>query len=245
MARTPTLLTQRVEVTPFEDLTEDRYEFLGLSQAEPNLGTSVANNVLTMGASNTRVWSNSITLTSITATGNLSGGNISTAGDISATGNITAGNISITGNLGLGNLTVNNTTISTNLANGNITLAPTGTELAIIDTSTGLVVPVGNTAQRPNPGTTGTLRFNTELLRLEVYDGFGWEDMAANVTNQTINGDGSTTIFVLDRSSTTPSALIMLNGVVQIPVAAYNIAGNVLTFAQAPESTDVIDVRFL
>lgn len=245
MARTPQLLSQRVELTAFEDLTEDRYEFLGLSQAEPNLGTSAEGNVLTMGANNTRVWSDAITVTSVVANGNISAGNISTGGDISAVGNITAANFSATGNLSLGNLTVSNTTISTGLANGNITLTPTGNALVIIDTSTGLVMPVGNTSQRPVPAATGTLRFNTEVDRLEVYDGVSWEDIAANVTNQVITGDGSTTIFVLDRDSTTASALVIINGVVQLPVVAYTITGNTLTMTQAPESTDTLDIRFL
>ena len=69
--------------------------------------------------------------------------------------------------------------------------------------------------------------------------------MVSEVTNQTITGNGSTVTFVLDRASTAAAALIMLNGVVQLPAVAYTITGNALTFAQAPESTDVIDIRFL
>lgn len=245
MARTPQLVTQRVEVTPYDQLTADRYEFLGLTQAEPNLGPGTQGNVLTLGASNARVWSNTITLNTITATGNLSGGDIYTAGNISAAGNITASNFSGTGNVSLGNLTVSNTTISTSLANGNITLTPTGTAVAIIDTTTGLVLPVGNTTQRPNPASTGTVRFNTDITRIEVYDGSAWEDIAANVTNQTLNGDGSTTVFTLDRDSTTAATLVMINGLVQLPTTAYSVSGNSLTFTQAPIVTDTIDIRFL
>jgi hypothetical protein len=305
MPRTPQLVTGRVEVTPFEDLTEDRYEFLGLSQAEPNLGTGNQYDVLTLGNSNVRVWSNSINVASVTATGNIqgnigifddilvgnidigniigngnlqvqsitanlfvsavgnviggnvntsgdvsaggnvTGGNINTGGNISATGNITAANFSSSGNVSLGNLTVANTTISTVLVDGNITLDPTGNGLVVIDTVTGLVVPVGNIAQRPIAPPAGTLRFNDEFLRLEVYDGAAWADITANVTNQVLNGDGSTVQFILDRNSTSAAALIMLNGVVQLPAVAYNITGNTLIFSQAPESTDVIDVRFL
>lgn len=245
MARTPQLVTGRVEVTPYDDLTADRYEFLGLSQAEPNLGAGTANSVLTLGAANARVWANAVTLTTISATGNVSAGNIDTAGDISAAGNITAASFSATGNLNLGNLTVSNTTISTSLANGNITLAPTGTAVAVIDTVTGLVLPVGNTAQRVSPAQAGTVRFNTDVGRAEIYDGVSWEDIVANVTNQTLNGDGSTVIFSLDRATTAAAALVAINGVIQLPGAAYTVAGNVITFAQAPVSTDVIDIRFL
>lgn len=145
----------------------------------------------------------------------------------------------------IGNLAIANTTISTVLAQGNITLAPTGGAEVIIDTTSGLVLPVGNTAQRPSPVSTGTVRFNSDSDRVEVYDGTSWDDVGANVTNQTLNGDNSTTVFVLDRDSTTASTLVMLNGIVQLPSTAYSITGNSLTFTQAPAVSDTIDIRFL
>lgn len=185
---------------------------------------------------------------------------------ISNVGNITAGNVWInnlqdpvanqdaatksyvdsqSGNALVGNITFSNTTISTSLATGNITLAPTGGATAIINTTSGLVIPVGNTAQRPAPASTGTMRFNTSLGRVEIYDGAGWEDLVANITNQTLNGDNSTLVFTLDRDSTTAATLVMLNGVVQLPVTAYSVTGNSLTFTQAPAVSDTIDIRFL
>ena len=153
----------------------------------------------------------------------------------SRTGNVTS----------IGNLEISNTTISTSLAVGNITLAPTGNSEVIIDTVSGLVLPVGTTAQRPSPAAQGTVRFNSDSDRIEIYDGSGWEDVVANVTNQVLNGDGSTAVFSLDRDSTTASALVMINGVVQLPVTAYSVAGNQLTFTQAPVVSDTIDIRFL
>ncbi len=145
----------------------------------------------------------------------------------------------------LGNLTVSNTTISANIVNGNITLEPNGTGLVVIDTVTGLVIPVGNTAQQPSPALTGTIRFNTDAARLEVYDGIEWDSVAAGVTNQLLTGDNSTVTFVLDRSSTSAATLVMFNGVVQVPAVAYTVTGNSITFAEAPLSSDVIDIRFL
>lgn len=145
----------------------------------------------------------------------------------------------------VGNITFSNTTISTSLATGNITLAPTGNATAIINTTSGLVIPVGTTAQRPASASTGTVRFNTDSVRIEVYDGSGWEDIAANVTNQILAGDGSTLTFALDRSSTTAATLVMLNGVVQLPATAYTVTGNSLAFTQAPTISDTIDIRFL
>ena len=146
----------------------------------------------------------------------------------------------------LGNLTVSNTTISTSLGNGNITLTSTGTGLVTIAGTAGIIVPAGNTAQRPGSAVTSTLRVNTELAQLEYYSGAAWVSAAgAAVTNQTLNGDGSNTVFTLDTSTTTAAALIMLNGVVQIPTTAYSVSTTTLTFTEAPASGDVIDVRFL
>lgn len=145
----------------------------------------------------------------------------------------------------LGNLAISNTTIIANIANGNITLEPTGTGLVVIDTTTGLTIPVGNTAQQPDPALTGTIRFNTDAGRLEVYDGAEWDSVAAGVTNQLFSGDDSTVTFALDRSSTSAATLVMFNGVVQIPSVAYVVTANSITFAEAPLSTDVIDIRFL
>jgi hypothetical protein len=152
------------------------------------------------------------------------------------------------GNISIGNLQISNTTITTDGTIGNITLQPTGNGVVIIDTTTGLVIPVGNTDQRPSPGTTGTLRFNTDYTRIEYYDGAEWDIVAGGVTNETFNGDGSTLTFTLARKSTTGSTLVMLNGVVQLPNASYIVTGannNILTFNEAPAVSDVIDVRFL
>jgi hypothetical protein len=201
--------------------------------------------------------------------GNVKVGNVV----ISNTGNINAGGVAIN-NLGepaansdattkfyvdqtvsnasgvvLGNLTISNTTISANIANATITLEPTGTGLVTIDTTTGLVIPTGNTDQRPDPATTGTLRFNTTTGRVEVYDGAEWDQVGQGVvTNQTLNVDGSTTVFALDRTTTTAAALVILNGITQVPTQAYAVSpspGNSLVFTESPASGDVIDIRFL
>jgi len=151
-------------------------------------------------------------------------------------------------NANIGNLQISNTTITTTLANGNITLQPTGNSVVSINTTTGLILPVGNTDQRPSPGTTGTVRFNTTTSVLEVYNGNAWASTSTAVTNQVLYGDGSTETFTLDRSTTTAAVLVILNGITQVPVQSYSMVPNPsanLVFTEAPETSDVIDIRFL
>jgi hypothetical protein len=84
----PKLLTGRVPVVDYANLSADRYQFLGLGQAEPNLGPGANNAVLTISTDNTRVWANALTLT-----GNIFANNISSGNIISAAGNIFGGGI--------------------------------------------------------------------------------------------------------------------------------------------------------
>jgi hypothetical protein len=159
------------------------------------------------------------------------------------------GPFGVSGSNGIGNLTVSNTTISTNVANGNITLTANGLGLVQVSGTAGLVIPSGNTTQRPSPALTGTIRINTELGQIEGWDGNTWvSGTGFNITNETLNGDGSTVSFALNRTTTTAGTLIMLNGVVQLPTTSYAVVpspGNTLVFTEAPVSTDVIDVRYL
>jgi hypothetical protein len=68
------------------------------------------------------------------------------------------------------------------------------------------------------------------------------------VTNQTLNGDGTTVAFTLNRSTTTAAALIMLNGITQVPDQSYSMVPSPsvnLVFSEAPGTGDVIDIRFM
>jgi len=183
-------------------------------------------------------------------TGNLYAGAIdidnATANSL-AVGNIALGNALTGGNLVINSLVVNTTAQLANItALGNIALTPSAGNLVLFDTTSGMVLPTGNTLQRPSPAPTASFRYNSETQRLEYYDGSAWQNIStAQITNQTLNGDGSSLNYSLDKAATTTSVLIALNGVLQIPTLAYTVTGNVLTFTEAPQSTDVIDVRFL
>ena len=154
------------------------------------------------------------------------------------------------GNVTIGNLTVANTTVSTTLADGNITLAATGNGLVTIAGTGGITIPSGNTDQRPAIPATGTVRFNTFTENLETYTGNAWIAAGSggntfSITNQTISPDGSSLVYTLDQTATSPSVLLTINGVNQTPDIDYSVVGNVLTMSSPPEVSDLIQVRFL
>lgn len=147
----------------------------------------------------------------------------------------------------VGNLTVTDTTVSTVNSGDDIIFAPDSGGIVSIDTTTSLLLPVGNTAQRPVSPAEGYLRFNSGTNSVEVYDGTEWDTLGsgfASITSQTITGDGSTDTFTLDQTATAAGIIVSTNGVVQQPAVAYTVTGNQITFAEAPISSDTIDVRF-
>jgi hypothetical protein len=89
------LLSGRVVVTPYPDLSNSRYEFLGLSQAEPNLGTGANGSILTISTDNQRVFSNVITVSSNTSTATITNLGVTGNTNLGAVGNltITGGNV--------------------------------------------------------------------------------------------------------------------------------------------------------
>ena len=110
-------------------------------------------------------------------------------------------------------------------------------------------MPVGNTTQRPAGGVTGQLRFNTTINSLEVYDNSAWTAVGQPnftvITDQQFNGPGSQTVYTLSGNATTAGTIVSINGVQQIPTTAYSVSDTTLTFTEAPEIGDLIDVRTL
>lgn len=231
---------------------------------------------INLSISNANVGINTLTPgAALEVVGNVKVGNVV----IRNIGNITAGNVNInnladpvansdaatkqyvisqlTGNISnIGNLTVVDTTISSINTNANISIDPNGTGIFNIVGTNGFVMPVGNTAQRPSPAVSGTLRFNSDYSRIEYYDGAEWDVVAGGITNQTFNGDNTTVSFTLARETTASAILVIINGLVQTPGAAYNMTqfgnvsnivtnSNVVTFTEAPVTSDRIDIRFL
>ena len=198
----------------------------------------------------------------VVATGNITGANVigTTSGKF---GNIVISGDDIT-DVGGGRVTINVAGADVDFSvNGdttaNIFYVDAGTGTASFGNSTqvtnaivsfqstnSILIPRGNSAQRPATSVTGMIRFNTTTDNLEFYDADGWVSAGSVFTvidSQIFNGDGSTVVFTLGSDQTSDSCIVSINGIVQIPVTSYAVSGNVMTFTEAPQSQDVIEVR--
>ena len=108
-------------------------------------------------------------------------------GDLAVVGQMTingalaqTGTSSVTGILNVDNLRLDGNTLSSTDTNGNINFAPNGTGETIVNSTTALKIPVGNTSQRPT-NATGQIRFNSTDGRFEGYDGNAWAGLGGVV----------------------------------------------------------------
>jgi hypothetical protein len=232
---------------------------------------------------------NLVTVGQVVATGNVNGGNVVatalvTGANVTATSNVTGANVVGTTSGKFGNIVISgdditdtNGRVNFNTAGADVDFAVNGDTLAnvfYVDAGTGtasfgsstqttnaivafnatnsILLPVGNTIQRPATGVTGMLRFNSTTNGVEIYNASEWLEVGSPtftlISDQQFNGDGATVAFTLAEASTTNAAIVSINGVVQIPTIAYSVGGvgsTTLTFTEAPQTGDLIDVRVL
>lgn len=125
-----------------------------------------------------------------------------------------------------------------------------------LDSEVGAVMPKGNTAQRSDFPTNGTIRYNTDTDALEAYADGTWKQIrrveATTITQQNLgNGDASETLFgPLDSGDVearipmaAQNVLVFVENVFQIATTNYTlvqnpagkIAGWYLQFSSAPD----------
>lgn len=233
--------------------------------ANQTVATVSATDIVQIGLANDVVISNSLSVNGNLTIGNLSVNSlgsgqvvyVSASNNFATSSNLAfdGSNLSVVGSANIDNLTVDGTSISsqanlslTTSTNGNLEFTIDSAGVSRFISTTALTVPTGNTLERPGTPDTGAIRFNTLSLSLEVYNGSNWIDVGeglASVTTQTIVGDGSTITFALNQSATAASIIVSTNGVVQAPGTAYVVTTNQITFAEAPLTTDVVEIRFI
>ena len=144
----------------------------------------------------------------------------------------------------LGAFTFTDNRLQTTVTNEEIIIEPAGTGYVKVDASSGIIVPVGSTLERPT-GQTGMMRFNTTTSLMEVYNGSAWVNVGAvnTISTDEFDGDDTTTSFSLSRTSTTASLILSINGTIQEATNTYSVSGTTLTFNEAPATGDKIQAR--
>jgi hypothetical protein len=114
--------------------------------------------------------------------------------------------------------------------------------------STGVVLPTGSAANRPDNPAFGMIRYNTDSGLVEFFNGSIWSSLSTGgsitYTVDDFVGDGSTTVFLMSIAETTATQLIVFVGsIYQDPATAYTVDGGYnITFTSAPPNTVPINV---
>lgn len=114
--------------------------------------------------------------------------------------------------------------------------------------STGIRIPTGSAATRPDNPVFGMIRYNTDSGLVEFYNGSIWQSMSAggsiSYTVDNFTGDGSTTVFTMTiEESSEEQIIVFVGSIYQDPATAYTVDGGFdITFTSAPPNTVPISV---
>lgn len=114
--------------------------------------------------------------------------------------------------------------------------------------SSGMVIPTGSSATRPDAPVFGLMRYNTDLASIEFFNGIVFQTVATSggitYTVDSFTGDGSQTVFTMTIAESNAEEIIVFVGsLYQIPVTNYTVNGGFdITFTSAPPDGVPINV---
>ena len=114
--------------------------------------------------------------------------------------------------------------------------------------STGVVLPTGSSATRPEYPTFGMIRFNTDLGAVEFYNGTVWNTLSSggsiSYTVDDFTGNGTQTVFTMRiPESSASNIMVFVGSIYQDPATSYTVDGGYdITFTSAPPNTVPINV---
>jgi hypothetical protein len=107
--------------------------------------------------------------------------------------------------------------------------------------SSGVVLPTGSTAQRPDTPVFGLIRYNTDLGLIEFFDGTVFLQLAPagpiEYTVDTFTGNGVQTTFTMSTGTSSTSQIMVFVGSIYQAPDSYVLSGvsNIdITFTPAP-----------
>lgn len=114
--------------------------------------------------------------------------------------------------------------------------------------SSGVVLPTGSAAERPDYPTFGMVRYNTDSGFCEFYNGTIWQNFgtggSVSYTVDNFTGNGVQTVFTMSIAESNEEQIIVFVGsIYQDPATAYTVDGGYdITFTSAPPNTVPISV---
>ena len=113
--------------------------------------------------------------------------------------------------------------------------------------SSGVRLPVGSAADRPDYPVFGMIRYNTTSGFCEFYNGTIWQSFGTGGTvNYTVDsfiGDGSTVAYTMTVVPADDQQVqVFVGSVYQEPTTAYTVSGTTLTFTSAPPNAVPINI---
>ena len=116
------------------------------------------------------------------------------------------------------------------------------------NSSSAVRIPVGDATERPDIPDFGQIRFNTDIAKVEYYNGTVWSTVSkqgnVDIVDDTFTGNGSTTVYTMSKVISNPeNILVFVGNIYQIPTTNYTVAGNYdITFTSAPPNTTPINI---
>lgn len=114
--------------------------------------------------------------------------------------------------------------------------------------SSGMVIPTGSSATRPDAPVFGLMRYNTDLASIEFFNGTIFQTVATSggitYTVDSFEGTGSQTVFTMSQTESNAEEIIVFVGnLYQIPTTNYTVNGGFdITFTSPPPDGVPINV---
>lgn len=114
--------------------------------------------------------------------------------------------------------------------------------------STGIVIPVGSAAQRPDTPVFGMIRYNTDTGYCEFYNGSIWQNMGVGGTISysvdNIPTDGISSVFTMSTAvANVQQITVFIGSIYQDPFTAYTVNGTTsITFTSTPPNGQTINI---
>ena len=114
--------------------------------------------------------------------------------------------------------------------------------------SSGVVLPTGSSANRPENAAFGMIRFNTDSGLIEFFNGTIWSTVSTGgslvYSVDDFVGDGTQTVFTMSAAvSNAQQIMVFVGSIYQDPATSYTVNGGYdITFTSAPPNTVPINV---